>query len=142
MRPYFRVFFLFSALFSFLDRHGAHLLPYQANTNSSDPLTDVPCGCGTWACLVHGLQCLCDGRACCPPLFMQRIALEVSPAPSPCCFNSLLIGMVRVGVKIPQDGNCADLHGRVAVVYKHVWRTVCSVCATGARVAHPVPCNS
>ena len=24
----------------------------------------------------------------------------------------------------------------------HVWRTLCSVCATGARVAHPVPCNS
>ena len=30
----------------------------------------------------------------------------------------------------------------VAVVHRHVWRTVCSVCATGARVAPPVPCNS
>ena len=27
-------------------------------------------------------------------------------------------------------------------VHEHVWRTLCSVCATGARVAHPVPCNS
>jgi len=28
------------------------------------------------------------------------------------------------------------------MVHGHVWRTVCSVCATGARVAQPVPCNS
>ena len=52
------------------------------------------------------------------------------------------IGMVRVGVKIPQDGNRANGHRHVAVVHEHVWRTVCSVCATGARVAQPVPCNS
>jgi hypothetical protein len=45
-------------------------------------------------------------------------------------------------VKIPQDGNRANMHGHVVVVHEHVWRTVCSVCATGARVAHPVPCNS
>jgi hypothetical protein len=47
-----------------------------------------------------------------------------------------------VGVKIPQDGNCANVYGHVAVVYEHVWRTLCSVCATGARVVWPVPCNS
>ena len=29
----------------------------------------------------------------------------------------------------------------VAVVHEHVWRTLCSVCATAARVARPVPCN-
>ena len=69
--------------------------------------------------------------------------LSVSPAPSPCCFNLLLFtGMVRVGVKIPQDGNRANKYRHVAVVHGHVWRTVCSVCATGARVARPVPCNS
>ena len=49
---------------------------------------------------------------------------------------------VRVGVKIPQDGNRANTHGHVAMVREHVWRTLCSVCATGARVARPVPCNS
>ena len=68
--------------------------------------------------------------------------LEVSPAPSHCCFNSLFTGMVRVGVKIPQDGNRANGYKYVAAVHKHVWHTVCSVCATGARVAQPVPCNS
>ena len=57
---------------------------------------------------------------------------------STCCFT----GMVRVGVKIPQDGNRANGYEHVAVVHEHVWRTLCSVCATGARVAQPVPCNS
>ena len=38
-------------------------------------------------------------------------------------------------VKIPQDGNRANTYGHVAVVHEHVWRTLCSVCATGARVA-------
>ena len=50
--------------------------------------------------------------------------------------------MVRVGVKIPQDGNRTNVYNYVAVVREHVWRTVCSVYATGARVAHPVPRNS
>ena len=52
------------------------------------------------------------------------------------------LGLVRVGVKIPQDGNRANVYSDVAVVHKHVWRTLCSVCATGARVAQPVSCNS
>ena len=50
--------------------------------------------------------------------------------------------IVRVDMKIPQDGNRANRYGHVAVVHGHVWRTLCSVCATGARVAQPVPCNS
>ena len=50
--------------------------------------------------------------------------------------------LARVGVKIPQDGNRANTYSHVAVVHEHVWRTLCSVCATGARVARPVPCNS
>ena len=60
------------------------------------------------------------------------------PVVSTRCFT----GMVRVGVKIPQDGNRANGTEHVAVVHEHVWRTLCSVCATGARVAQPVPCNS
>ena len=54
----------------------------------------------------------------------------------------IFTGLVRVGVKIPQDGNRAKVYGHGAVVHEHVWRTLCSVCATGARVAQPVPCNS
>ena len=54
------------------------------------------------------------------------------------CFTEI----VRVGAKIPQDGNRANVYEHVAVVHEHVLRTLCSVCATGARVAHPVPCNS
>ena len=60
------------------------------------------------------------------------------PVVSTRCFT----GLVRVGVKIPQDGNRANGYGHAAVVPEHVWRTVYSVCATGARVARPVPCNS
>jgi len=50
--------------------------------------------------------------------------------------------IVWVELKIPQDGNRTNGYGHVAVVRGHVWRTLCSVCATGARVARPVPCNS
>ena len=32
-----------------------------------------PRGRGAWACLAHGLQCLCDGRACCPARAMQLV---------------------------------------------------------------------
>jgi len=57
-------------------------------------------------------------------------------------FLVVSLGMVRVGVKIPQDGNRANTYGHATMVHGHVWRNVCSVCATGARVAHPVLCNS
>ena len=30
-------------------------------------------GDGAWACLAHGLQCLCDGRACCPDRALQLV---------------------------------------------------------------------
>jgi len=46
------------------------------------------------------------------------------PIVSTRCFT----GMVRVGVKIPQDGNRTIMYEHVAVVHGHVWRTVCSVC--------------
>jgi hypothetical protein len=41
-------------------------------------------------------------------------------------------------MKIPQDGNRANRYGHVAVVHGHVWRTVCSVCATGAQFGQPL----
>ena len=52
------------------------------------------------------------------------------------------LGLVRVGVKIPHDGNRANVYEYVAMVHGHGWRTLCSVCATGARVARPSLCNS
>ena len=71
-------------------------------------------------------------------LWFLRFHRHQHPVVSTCCFT----GMARVGVKIPQDGNRANKYSNVAVMHKHVWRTVCSVCATGARVAQPVSCNS
>ena len=32
-----------------------------------------PLGGGAWACLTHALQCLCDGRTCCPPRALQLV---------------------------------------------------------------------
>ena len=54
------------------------------------------------------------------------------------CFT----GLVRVGVNFPLNGNRANVYAHVVVVREHAWRTLCSVCATGARVAHPFPSNS
>ena len=31
------------------------------------------CGRGAWATLAHALQCLCDGRACCPARALQLV---------------------------------------------------------------------
>ena len=73
-------------------------------------------------------------RACRLTKFVTKIATI--------CFDLFFTGLVRVGVKIPQDGNRSNRYQHVATVHAHVWRTVCSVCATGARVARPVPCNS
>ena len=50
--------------------------------------------------------------------------------------------LVRVGMKIPQDGNRTNVYEHAEAMHGHVCRTLCSVCATGARVAQPVPCNS
>ena len=69
--------------------------------------------------------------------------LEVSPAAdhvvvsSRCC-----TGLVRVGLNFPLNGTCANVYAYVAVVREHVWRTLCSVCKTGARVAQSVLSNS
>jgi hypothetical protein len=54
----------------------------------------------------------------------------------------IFTGMARGGVRIPQDGNRANRYEHVVMVHEHDWRMVCSVCAAGARVAQPVPCNS
>ena len=55
-----------------------------------------------------------------------------------CCFT----GLVRVGLNFPLNGNRANMHAHVVAVCEHVWRTLCSVCKTGARVAQSFPTNS
>ena len=54
------------------------------------------------------------------------------------CFT----GLVRVGVYLPLNGNPANVYAHVVVVREHVWRMLCSVCATGARVAQSFLSNS
>ena len=71
-------------------------------------------------------------------LSFLRVHRRRHPVVSTGCFT----GIVRVDMKIPQDENRANVYEHVPVVHKRVWRTLCSVCATGARVAHPVPCIS
>ena len=51
---------------------------------------------------------------------------------------STSLGLVRVGVKIPHDGNRANVYGYVVTVHGHVLRTLCSVCMTGARFVQPI----
>ena len=69
--------------------------------------------------------------------------LEVSPAPVTLLFQVVVsLGLVRDGLKFPLDETCTNKYAHVAVVREHVWRTLCSVCATGARVAQPFLSNS
>ena len=69
--------------------------------------------------------------------------LEVSPAPITLLLQVVVaLGLVRVGLKFPLNGNRANVYAHVVAVREHVWRTVCSVCATGARVAQSFPSNS
>ena len=69
--------------------------------------------------------------------------LVVSPAPVTLLFQLVvLLGLVRVGLKFPLDETCTDMYAHVVVVREHVWRTLCSVCATCARVAQSLLSNS
>ena len=57
---------------------------------------------------------------------------------SSCCFT----GLVRDGLNFPLNETCTNVYAHVVVVRAHVWRSVCSVCATGARVAQSFLSNS
>ena len=77
------------------------------------------------------------------PATRNLLVLEVFTGAVTLLFQLVVsLGLVRVGVKIPRDGNRANMYKHVAVVHGHVRRTLCSDCKTGARVAQPVPCNS
>ena len=52
------------------------------------------------------------------------------------------LGLVRVGLNVPLNGTCTNVYAHVVMVREHVWRTLCSVCVTGARVARTFLSNS
>ena len=101
---------------------------------------------GAWTCLAHALECLRDRRACCPARTKQLVicrVLVVSAAPVTLLFQLVVtLEMVLDGLKFPLDETCTNKYAHVVVVREHVWRTLCSVCATGARVAQPFLSNS
>ena len=115
------------------------------------PLTNKPCKQVrartpvSRACEAHGLRCLCVRGACCPSLLKQLVILsffEVSTGTVICCYNSMCTGMYRVGLNVPlKNKPCKQVRART-LCHERVWRTVCSVCAYGARVAHHLPSNS
>ena len=54
------------------------------------------------------------------------------------CFT----GLVRVGLNVPHNGTCTNVHAHVVAVREHVRRTLCSVCKTSVRVAQSFSSNS
>ena len=95
--------------------------------------------------MAHVLQCVCEGDEAWFVLLLQRVmgrSLDLSGSVTRVVEIVVSMEMVRDGVKIPQDGNRTNGYGHVAAVHEHVWRMLCSVCATGARVARPSFCNS
>ena len=69
--------------------------------------------------------------------------LEVSAAPSRWLFQVVVhVYWYGFGLKFPLNGKRANVYAHVPMYHVHVWRTVCSVCATGARVAQSFPSNS
>ena len=89
--------------------------------------------------MAHGLRCLCVRGACCPSLPKQLVILsffEVSTGTVICCCNSMCTGMYRVGLNVPLKTNRANKSAHVPLCRERVRRTVCGVCAYGARVVH------
>ena len=87
--------------------------------------------------MAHGLQCLRDGRACCPVVpkqlvicrfwrFQRRRHVVVSS------FNVLLTGLIPVGLNVSLDVNHINMQGHVAIVHELLWYT-------GATLLAPVP---
>ena len=53
-----------------------------------------------------------------------------------------ITGMDRVGLNVSLKTNRTNKYAHVPMRHGHAWRTVCSVCAYGARVAHHFLSNS
>ena len=96
-------------------------------------------------CFAHGVQCWRVRGACCPSLAKQLViwvVVEVSTGTVMCCYNSMCTGMYRVGMNVPLKTNRANKCAHLPLCHVHAWRTVCSVCAYGARVVHHFLSNS
>ena len=87
----------------------------------------------------HGVQCWRVRDACCLSLANQLViwvVVEVSTGTVMCCYNSMCTGMYRVGMNVPLKTNRTNKYAHVPLCHEHACRTVCSVCAYGARVVH------
>ena len=67
---------------------------YTCTTCTQNKPCHQVCACThmSWACMAHALQCLYDGRACCPVLPKQLVIcrfLWFQRRRSCCCFNLL-----------------------------------------------------
>ena len=94
-------------------------------------------------CHEHAWRTLCSVCATGARVAHPLSFFEVSPAAVTLLFEVVVsLGLVGVGLNFPLNGNRANVHAHVVVVREHVWRTLCSVCATGARVAQSFPSNS
>ena len=103
-------------------------------------------GGGACACLAHGMQCLRDRRACCPVVPKQLVICRSSRfhgRRSPWLFQ-LVVSLDWHGLvlNVSLNGTSTNVYAHVPMCHEHVWRTLCSVCATGARVAQSFPSNS
>ena len=88
--------------------------------------------------MARGLQCLRDGRACCPSLPKQLVIcrfLMFHRRRDVVVSSRCLCVLARVVLNFPLNGTCTNVYAHVVMRSEHAWRTVCSVCATGARVA-------
>ena len=80
-------------------------------------------GRGAWTCLAHGLQCLCDGRACCPARAMQLVIfIHLHPNMFTCTFFryfanfDIFTPRVLVLCTVIQDTVQSHIHSRLYTV--------------------------
>ena len=118
---------------------------YECSTDNKPRKQVCARTCVSWACMAHGVQCLCVRGACCPSLLKQLVILsffEVSTGTVICCYNSMFTEMYRVGMNVPLKSNRANKYAHVHPCREHECRTVCRVGAYGARVVYHLPSNS
>ena len=63
---------------------------YECSTDNKPRKQVCARTCVSWACMSHGVQCLCVRGACCPSLLKQLIILsfvEVSTVTVICCYQ-------------------------------------------------------
>ena len=83
--------------------------------------------------MAHGLQCLCDGRACCPVLLKQLVIcrfLRFHRRQSRCCFKSLFHRTGTGCCEFPTEWNpYQQVNPRTYGAWACLAHALCSVCA-------------